>query len=107
MSAFLGLSLRARPSSFWLIGGMRTKSFRESTSDLLHRCFRALESVNSEREVQGLLNLPDSLVFARWQHLRRIADGYPANGHRVSRSQVALQMHNSIDPLFAAPAEVS
>jgi hypothetical protein len=86
---------------------MGAKCLREPTSNLLHCCFRPLESVNSEREVQGLLNLPDSIVFAWRKHLRRVADGYPANGNRFPGSQVALEMHNPVEPYFAVPAEVS
>lgn len=91
----------------WFIGDMRAKCLREPTSDLLHCCFRPLESVNSKWEIQGLLNLPDSIAFAWWKHLRRIADGYPANGNRFPGRQVALEMHNPVDAHFAIPAEVS
>lgn len=89
------------------IGDMRVKRLREPASDVFHCCFRALESVNSKWEVQGLLNLPDAIVLAGWKHLRRIADRDPANGNRSPRSQVAHEMHNSVDPYLAVLAEMS
>jgi SnoaL-like domain len=46
---------------------MRTQRFGEARGDLLHRGVGALEPIDREREVQWLLDLPDSLMLARRQ----------------------------------------
>jgi hypothetical protein len=75
--------------------------------DLFYRGFRALEPLDREREVQWLLDLPDSLMLARRQHLSRTSDCDPGNGHRFSRGEVGLEMDDAVDTHFAALAEVS
>jgi hypothetical protein len=54
---------------------MRTQRFGEATGDLLHRGVGALEPIDREREVQCLLDLPDSLMRARRQLARAVDSG--------------------------------
>src|SRR4029450_2861976 len=81
-------------------------ALRRGEGDLLHRGVGALEPIDRKREVQWLLDLPDSLMLAR-QHLSRIVDGDPGDGHRCSRSEVGLEVDDAVDAHFAALAEVS
>ena len=86
---------------------MRTQCLRYAACDLLHCCFGALEPVNRERKVQGLLDLPDAFMLSRWQYLRGASNGDPTNGNGCAIGDMGLEVYDSVDPNFAAFAQAS
>ncbi len=91
----------------WFIRGMRAQCLRYAARDLLHCCFGALEPVNRERKVQGLLDLPDALMLSWWQYLRWVSDSDPTNGNGCAFGDVGLEVYDSVDANFAAFAQAS
>lgn len=86
---------------------MQTQCIRYAACDFLHCCFGALEPVNRERKVQGLLDLPDAFMLSRWQYLRGASNGDPTNGNGCAIGHMGLDVYDSVDPNFAAFAQAS
>ena len=86
---------------------MRTQCLRYAACDLLHCRFGALESVDREWEVEGLLDLPDALMLSWWQYLCGVSDGDPTNGNGCALGDMGLEVYDPIDSNFAAFAQAS
>ena len=85
---------------------MYTKPLREALGDAPHEIRRvAVEAIDGEREVQGLLNRPQRVVLVRGKELCRRSAGDPADRHGFSGRQLGLEMHDAIHAHFGTAAE--
>src|SRR5262245_2252319 len=73
--------------------------------DLAGRCFDALDAIGRQWKVERQLDMPDALMLARRHHLGWISHSDPADRHGLTRGEMGLEVHDSIDAHLAALAE--
>ena len=86
---------------------MCTESLRQAARDLHHVRFGAIEAVNSQREIQRLLNLPDFFVLVRRQDRGRVSNSNPTNWNGIAGRDMRFEVHNSVNANFATFSEPS